>query len=147
MVDGGHYGDVFMRSLIWFVGAAIGAVAGGATATVFPPSRIAEATQALGVDLSGITIADLNPIRAAFDVAKTRVQAGATPEELGFHPSPVVLTTPDPKTWPGAGFTVNPGMQNGWSQTAVQQTQSFNNRMEDMRNYARNPAGWHGAPP
>ena len=23
----------------------------------------------------------------------------------------------------------------------------FNQRMEDMRNYARNPAGWHGAPP
>ena len=27
------------------------------------------------------------------------------------------------------------------------QNQQFNRRMEDMRNYARNPGGWHGVPP
>jgi hypothetical protein len=137
----------FMRGLLWLAGAAIGAIAGGATAAVFPPSRIVEATHALGVDLSGFTVADLNPIRAAYDIAKGRVQAGTTPEELGFHPSAVVLKMPDLKTLPGAGFTLDPGMRNGWSQTVDQQTRNFNNRMEDVRNYARNPAGWHGAPP
>jgi hypothetical protein len=136
-----------MRVLIWFFGAALGAVGGGAAATFFPPSQIAEATRAVGVDLSRFTIADLNPIRAAYDVVGQKVQAGTTPEQLGFHPSPVVLQTPDPKIWSGGGLTLDPGLRNGWAQTIVQQTRDFNNRMEDMRNYGRNPAGWHGPPP
>ena len=133
-----------MRVIFWLAGAAIGALSGAATANLFPPQQMA---QAIGVDLSGFTIADVNPIRAAFDVVKAKVQAGTTPEELGFHGSPVVLTMPDPKNWPGAGFTLDPSLRNGWSQSIVQQTRQFNNRMEDMRNYASNPAGWRGAPP
>jgi hypothetical protein len=133
-----------MRLMLWFAGAAVGAVSGAAAANFFPPEQ---AARALGLDLSGFTIADLNPIRAAFDLVKTRVQAGTTPEDLGFHGSPVVVTMPDPKNWPGPSFTLDPSQRNGWAQTAAQQTRAFNNHMEDIRNYAHNPAGWHGVPP
>jgi hypothetical protein len=33
------------------------------------------------------------------------------------------------------------------AQNIANQTRLFNQRMEDQRNYARNPAGWHGRPP
>jgi hypothetical protein len=32
-------------------------------------------------------------------------------------------------------------------QNAANQIREFNDRMQDMRNYANDPAGWHGAPP
>lgn len=32
-------------------------------------------------------------------------------------------------------------------QSIANQTTRFNQRIEDVRNHARNPAGWHGAPP
>ncbi len=133
--------------VIWVFGAALGAAAGGATATVLPLAQISQTMRGLGVDLSGVTVADLDPLRAAYDLVNGKVQAGVTPDELGFHPSPVTLTWPDAKAWPGAGFSLDPGMRNGWARTAEQQTRDFNNRMEDMRNYARSPAGWHGPPP
>ena len=40
-----------------------------------------------------------------------------------------------------------PGVPNGFGANIAAQTQQFNNRMEDLRNYGRNRAGWHGPPP
>jgi hypothetical protein len=137
-----------MRTMIWVAAAAIGALAGGSAATILPSAQISQAARLLSNDIAGHTIADLNPIRATYDTVKAKIQTGMTPDELGFHASPPLnVTMPDPKTWQGVGFTLSPGMQNGWGQTVAAQTRQFNNRMEDMRNYARNPAGWRGAPP
>jgi hypothetical protein len=137
-----------MRIVTWIIGAAaIGALSGGAAATLFPSAQVAQAMQALGVDFSKFTIADLNPIRAAYDVVLAKVQTGMTPEELGLHSSPIVVAAPDPKNWPSVGFTLGPSMRNGWTQTLTAQTREFNNRMGDMRSYAGNPAGWRGPPP
>jgi hypothetical protein len=136
-----------MRGMIWVVAAAIGALSGGATATLFPNTQLIHATRAFGVDLSGFTIADLNPIRAAYDTVQAKIQSGVTPEELGFHPSAVSATLPDPKNWPGVGLTLSPGMQNGWASTVTAQMRENSNRMQDLANYARNPAAWRGMPP
>jgi hypothetical protein len=54
----------------------------------------------------------------------------------------------DPDKTLGAGFKIDEQeIQRLNAQNIVNQNRLFNQKMEDMRNYARNPAGWHGAPP
>jgi hypothetical protein len=37
--------------------------------------------------------------------------------------------------------------QSGFTSSILTQVQQNNARMQDLAAYARNPAGWHGAPP
>lgn len=84
-------------------------------------------------------------LRVAYVNVAQQVNSPDASARLDFHGTAV----------PPADFTaVNnsmsktmPDTQNGFAANVVSQNQQFNNRMEDLRNYARNPAGWHGAPP
>ncbi len=136
-----------MRTMIWVAAGAIGALAGGAAGMVLPSLQISQAARQFSNDFAVTPLAALNPIRAAYDTVKASIQTGMTPDQLGFHAaSPLVLTMPDPNKWQGVALTLSPGMQKGWA-TVDAQARQFNNRMQDMRTYARNPAGWRGAPP
>ena len=56
-------------------------------------------------------LADLNPIRLAFDVVQKRIREGNTPEQLGLKPQPVVLK---PFVMPNGLYAQNPA---GWHGT------------------------------
>jgi len=127
--------------------AAVGVASGAAITKIVPTAEIAQAGRDLAGSLSSFHVADLNPIRAAYDAVSARIQAGHTPEELGFSSSSVTLTMPDPKDWPGQGFKPSPDIQKGWNSSSEAQIRENNDRMRDIANYARNPAGWHGPPP
>jgi hypothetical protein len=60
---------------------------------------------------------------------------------------PVTLKPIDPNSFMGAFSVDSREMERLNGGNTANQTRLFNQRMEDMRNYARNPAGWHGMPP
>jgi hypothetical protein len=135
-----------MRFVVWLIGAAaVGLAAGAGITKIIPIAQVSLASESAGGEVSPLDV--LSPVRAAYDAVKAKITAGTSPEQLGFHPSTVSFKPLDPTKLPGFGFSVSPGAQNGWAQTIAAQTRNFNNQMEDMRNYARNPAGWHGPPP
>ena len=127
--------------------AVVGAVAAFAT----PASLILSASltiDAVSTKAGHIPhdLADLNPIRLAYDVVAQRIREGDTPEQLGFKPSPVTFK---PFVMPTSSFDFNQYRYSGngiYSGMAAEIEQN-NRRMEDMRIYAQNPAAWHGAPP
>jgi hypothetical protein len=135
-----------MKTILVVGAALIGIFLGALAARTAPPSQVAQVVSALGVDLSGISIRDLNPIRAAYDKVNTQIQAGQSLDDLGFHPSATSFKMPDQSDWAKTPAFVS-NVHNDWSSNVVAQTRQFNNHMEDIRNYARNPAGRHGPAP
>jgi len=77
-----------------------------------------------GSGLTQLNPADLNPLQAVFDFDKQRIQAGQTPDQLGFHGSAVKL---------GPMWTPNP-------QPAIGAPQYQGSQPAD-------PMGWNGSPP
>jgi hypothetical protein len=105
-------------------GAGVGALA----AFAIPTSTVQSASstiEAYGTAVGHLPhdLADLNPIRMAYDVVAQRIREGNTPEQLGFKPSPLTLK---PFVMPTSSFDFN---QNRYPGT-----------------YAQNPAAWRGAP-
>jgi hypothetical protein len=95
------------------------------------------------------SLADLNPLRLIYDEVMQQVTNNAS------RPS-FAIGTPVPQAdWSkfpsmnsqfGTEFSAaNMARMNG--ENAANQIRAFNDRMQDMRNYANNPAGWHGMPP
>ncbi len=113
------------------------------------PDQMVQAVHALGGDLAQIKSVEINPIRAIYDNVMRQVtspeDSSARLERLGFQGSAV--PTPDFSAMQNAMSKLPAGIPNGFGANIAAQTQQFNNRMEDMRNYARNPAAWHGPPP
>ena len=85
-------------------------------------------------------------LTAAFQYVQHEITSGVP--LVSLPQTPVTLTPIDPEKILGSGFKFDQQETrrlNG--QNIVNQNRVFNQKMEDMRNYARNPAGWHGAPP
>jgi hypothetical protein len=116
----------FMRfAFVIAAAAGIGAVAAFATPASFiqSASYTIDAYRAKAGHIPH-DLADLNPIRLAFDVVQQRIREGNSPEQLGFKPSAVTF------------------------KPFVMPTTSFDDNRERYRLvYARDPAGWHSAPP
>lgn len=82
---------------------------------------------------------------AAYHYVEQQVASGANP--ISFFGAPVTFTPINPDSLK-SGFTFDSRENQRWNGDRIaNQTQLFNQHMEDIRNYARNPAGWHGAPP
>jgi hypothetical protein len=113
------------------------------------PDQMVQAVRALGGDPAEIKSVEINPIRAIYDNVMRQVTSpeanNARLESLGFHGSAVPPA--DFSAMQNAMSKPLPGAPNGFGANVAGQTQQFNNRMEDLRNYARNPAAWHGPPP
>jgi hypothetical protein len=110
-------------ALLVVAGAGIGALA----AFAIPTSAIQSASSTIqdygtAAGRTPHDLADLNPIRMAYDVVVQRIREGNTPEQLGFKSSPLTFK---PVVMPTSSFDFS---QNRYS-------------------YAQNPAGWHGTPP
>jgi hypothetical protein len=123
-------------------GAAIQPLFSAATPTWSP----AQAQAPTSVSFS---LADLNPLRLIYDEVMKQVTSGDNRMDL-------VVGTPVRQPH----FTDISRMNSQFNsefdparmaringENAANQIREFNDRQQDMMNYARNPAGWHGAPP
>jgi hypothetical protein len=136
-----------MRLAILVVGGlGIGALSVGGARTFVPPhAQMFQAVRALGGNLADIKIADINPLKA-YDEVKRKITSG----DFGARDFPTA-----PVQWPKIGEVAVGGnfqfdqaaAQRGIAAGIVSRTQQDLRHMEDLRNYGRNPAGWHGAPP
>jgi hypothetical protein len=85
-------------------------------------------------------------LAAAFQYVSRQIASGQA--GLPFVGTPVTLKPIDPNSLMGSSFSVDSReIERLNGQNIANQNRLFNQRMEDMRNYARNPAGWHGMPP
>ena len=133
--------------LMLFLAGTLSAAAVGVTQGIFPqPMQMVQAIIALGGDPAQVKTINVNPVEA-YNRVLPQILKGSTPEELGFHGTPVTIP---PGSFRGMNSgAVNAGTigQNGFASSALSQIQQNNIRMQDMATYARNPAAWHGAPP
>jgi hypothetical protein len=138
-----------MRFAIVVVGAAAtGALSVGAVRTMAPPNaQMFQAVRALGGNLADVKLDDINPLKAYADV-KQKITSANFGGSINVG-SPVTVQ------WPKLGdmslsskLQIDPAaMQKAMAASAASRIQQNLNHMEDVRNFARNPAGWHGAPP
>ncbi|MGA3002339.1 MAG: hypothetical protein ABSE20_11465 [Acetobacteraceae bacterium] len=133
--------------LILFLATAITAGAVGVSQGVIPlPPQMVQAILALGGDPAQVKTANINPVDAYKGVLPQIIK-GSTPEDLGFHGSAVTIPPGSFRAMTDVGINAGAIGQNGLAANALSQIQQNNIRMQDMANYARNPAAWHGAPP
>ena len=83
---------------------------------------------------------------AAYQNVSRQIASGQT--SVPFVGTPVTLKPIDPNSLMGSSFSLDSReMERLNGENIANQTRLFNQRMEDTRNYARNPAGWHGMAP
>jgi hypothetical protein len=82
---------------------------------------------------------------AAYQYVSRQIASGQTSGP--FVGTPVTLKPIDPNSFMGSFSVDSREMERLNGENIANQTRLFNQRMEDTRNYDRNPAGWHGAPP
>ena len=123
-----------------------GSGAAGVRSGLIPiPAQMAQAISAFGGDPSALTHIQIKSLRETYDDVQRKIAAGQDAAKLGFQTSAV--PTPDFSTTLQHLGKPLPDFQNNLGANAAQQTRQFDEHMQDLRNYARNPAGWHGAPP
>jgi hypothetical protein len=85
-------------------------------------------------------------LATAFHYVSRQIASGQA--AMPFVGTPVTLRPIDPSSVMGPSFSFDSReMERINGENIANQTRLFNQRMEDMRNYARNPAGWHGPAP
>lgn len=84
-------------------------------------------------------------LRTSYDYVARQIASPDISARIDFHGTPV--PPPDLSAINQMMAKPVPGVPDGFASSIATQNQQFNDRMEDLRNYARNPAGWHGAPP
>jgi hypothetical protein len=121
---------------------AVGAVIG--KGIMMTQAGQAFAVAGLSADLKDFRLSDINPITRIYQQVMAKVSSGRPGVTLPSAPAWAHMTPPNLNT----GFKFDgEEMRRLNAQNIVNQTRLFNQRMEDQRNYARNPAGWHGRPP
>lgn len=136
-----------MRIAFLFLGLlTLGAWSLGMAGGAFPvPPLLARVADAFGA-ANEPGIVDINPVQTYRNVIR-QVTSGRNSVAESFASAPVIIP---PGGFPLANMKLaNPDtpVPNGFAANVVTQNQQFNQRMEDVRNTARNPAGWHGASP
>ena len=124
-------------------------VAGGATGVHYRmiqvPDQMVQAVRVLGGDPAKPGLLDVHPIRSVYDSVMRQITSQEPDTRLGLRETP--LPSPDfTKALHAMGKPV-PVMPNGFAKGIGAETNQFNSHMEDVRNFARNPGAWHGAPP
>jgi hypothetical protein len=83
---------------------------------------------------------------AVYQYVKHEIALGQP--SVSLPQTPGLFAPIDPDKTPGSQFKIDDqDIQRSMAAGIDAQNRQFNQRMEDMRNYARNPAGWHGVPP
>jgi hypothetical protein len=98
------------------------------------------------------SMADLNPLRLVYDMVMQKVASGDNAARFA-------VGKPVTADWTAMNRYVEQHdaefnsefspdrMARINGEAAADRIREFNNRQQDISNYARNPAGWHGAPP
>jgi hypothetical protein len=136
-----------MRFILLVAGAAAtGALSAVGIQTVFPQGT-AQAVKAVGDSVADFKLADLNPVRAAYDKVAREIASPDPAGRLGLPPgSPVTAKPIDPTIF--KPFKIdNEGIQRAWAQDINRRVQQDMNRARDWQAFGRNPAGWRGPPP
>jgi hypothetical protein len=82
-------------------------------------------------------------LAAAYQYVGRQITSGQT--SVPFVGMPVTLKPIEPNSFMAPSFSLDSReMERLNGENIANQTRLFNQRMEDTRNYARNPAGWHG---
>jgi hypothetical protein len=138
-----------MRLALTLVGVlTTGGWAVGAHQGVLPvPAQMLQAVTALGGDPAQLKNIQLNPIQTTYNNVMRQITSGTSAPPAGFQGTPVIIQPNSFPTVTQPNMTINGGMPNGFSSNVEAQIRLNNNRMQDMANYAKNPAGWHGPPP
>jgi hypothetical protein len=85
-------------------------------------------------------------VAVAYQYVSRQIASGQV--GVPFAGAPVMFKPIDPNSLMGSSFTIDSQeIERLNGENIANQNRLFNQRMEDMRNYARNPAGWHGMPP
>ena len=83
---------------------------------------------------------------AVFQYVKHEISLGQP--GLSLPQTSAAFAPIDPSQTFGSQFKIDDqDIQRSMAAGIDAQNRQFNQRMEDLRNYARNPAGWHGMPP
>jgi hypothetical protein len=130
-------------------GVAVGAVSAGGIQTMLPQTAsMFDAVRALGGNPGSIKIGEINPLKAYQEV-KRQITSGSlgAPFNLG---TPVTVTAPSQLG--RLNLNNNFHIDDAAIRRAVgaginAQIQQSLRRSQDISAYARNPMGWHGAPP
>lgn len=138
-----------MRLVILLVGGvAAGAASMGAVRTMVPEnSQMFQAVHALGGNLSGFKIDDVNPLKA-YERVRHEIASGNPGGSINFGSAKPI----------GFGNVGNLSMNNklhiddGAIRRAIgasinSRVQQDIRRSQDLAAYGRNPMAWHGAPP
>jgi hypothetical protein len=85
-------------------------------------------------------------VAAAFQYVKHEISLGQS--RISLPQTPAAFAHIDPNQTFGSQFKIDEqDIERSVAAGMDAQNRQFNQRMEDMRNYARNPGGWHGVPP
>lgn len=132
---------------ILFLASAITAGAVGVTQGFIPlPAQLVQAIVALGDDPTRVRTGPVNPDDAS-NRALPQIINGTTPEEVGPHGSAATIPRGSFHGVNNSAANTGANGQPAFASSLLSQVQQNNLRMQDTANYARNPAGWHGAPP
>jgi hypothetical protein len=132
-----------VRLMLFLVGT-VSAGAVGVTQGVIPlPTQMVQAIRALGVDPARVRLGNAN-LADTYNEVLPQILRGHRPEELGFHVDPVTIP---PGSFRGMNSPAGTIAQNGFASSILSEAQQNSIRMQDMANFTRNPAAWHGAPP
>jgi hypothetical protein len=85
-------------------------------------------------------------LAAAFQYVKHGISVGQP--RVSWPQTSAAFAPIDPSQTLGSQFKIDDqDIQRSMAAGIDAQNRQFSQRMEDLRNYARNPAGWHGMPP
>ena len=120
--------------------------AGTATGFLPMPGQMLQAITALGGDPAKVSVGTINPRQSYSDVMRKVTTSRGEPP-AGFHPSTVTVPSGSFSAMTTPSVNADTIAKNGFNARILSEMQQNNQRMQNMTNYARNPAGWHGAPP
>jgi hypothetical protein len=133
------------------VAVATGALSMTAVQTWMPSNApMFEAVRALGGNMAGFRLADINPVKAYRDAIRKVTSGDMTGVPRfesrfgGSQFSNLKITTPVFRTY---DFKMDPAVQRAIASGFNARIGQDIRRAQDMAAYGRNPIGWHGVPP
>jgi hypothetical protein len=134
-------------ALLVIVAVATGAMGMTAMQTLVPGNAsMFEAVRALGGSMANFRLADINPVKAYWDVRRqiTSGEMAGVPKFGGTQIPHLQFTGPLIKPYQ---YKPDPSIQRAISSGISARIGQDIRRAQDIAAYGRNPMAWHGVPP
>jgi len=134
-------------ALLVMIAVASGAV-GMTVMQTFVPGNASmfEAVRALGGSIASFRLADINPVKAYWDVRK-QITSGETAGMPKFDARPIPHLQVTGPLFKPYQYKPDPSVQRAISSGISARIGQDIRRAQDISAYGRNPMGWHGVPP